>query len=266
MFRNQNFSLSFVLGCWLAGCCCQPVAADEAHPLQAAVDLCESYHQELVGNITDYQAILVKRERINGKLNDQQVMQIKVRHETKEDNGKTIPFSVHIQFLHPESMKGREVVYLAGRNNGQLTVRENRPGLVGRIVPTLMLNPNGILAMQGNRYPVTEIGFELLLRRMISVARKEMKLENCQVQFRKDAKVNGRRCNVIEVVHPERDDRLRYHRCRIYLDDERKCPIRFEAYDWPESKGAEPPLLEQYTYLEVKTNIGLTAADFQLKD
>ena len=251
--------------CWavLVG---QPVNAEEVHPLQEALELCESAHREMVRTITDYEATLVKRERLNGQLRDREVMRIKVRHENKSVAGAEVPFSVHIQFRHPESAKGREVAYVAGRNKGQLSVRESRQGLVGKIVPTLMLNPKGRLAMQGNRYPITEIGFEVLLRRLMLVAREEMKLGNCQVQFRKDAKVNGRPCTVIEVVHPQQDKRFRYHRCRIYLDDERKCPIHFESYGWPVAKGAEPLLLEQYTYLDVKTNVGLTDADFKLKD
>ena len=255
----------------LCGCCWtvlagQAVAADDTHPLQAALELCESSHREMVRTIADYEATLVKRERIGGQLRDREVMRIKVRHANKSASGAEVPFSVHVQFRHPESAKGREVAYVAGRNKGQLIVRENRQGLVGKIVPTLMLNPKGRLAMQGNRYPITEIGFEVLLRRLMVVAREEMKLDNCQVQFRKDAKVNGRSCTVIEVVHPKQDERCRYHRCRIYLDDERKCPIHFEAYGWPVSKGADPLLLEQYTYLDVKTNVGLTDADFKLKD
>ena len=121
----------------VSGCCCafsfgQSVAADDVHPLQAALELCESSHREMVRTIADYEATLVKRERLNGQLRDQEVMRIKVRHENKSAAGKEIPFSVHIQFRHPESAKGREVAYVAGRNRGQLIVREGRQGLIGR--------------------------------------------------------------------------------------------------------------------------------------
>jgi len=241
-----------------------PAMSDEPHPLQAAIDFCESAHREVVRQITDYEALLVKRERVKGQLGQPEVLAVKIRHARNRPEEVKIPFSVYIQFQHPESMKGREVVYVEGKNKGQLLVREARQGLVGRIVPTLMLNPKGLLAMQGNRYPVTEIGFEVLLRRVISVAREELTIGNCQVQFRRDAKVNDRRCTVIEVTHPQPDERLRYHRCRLYVDDERRCPVRFESYGWPSSPGEAAPLLEQYTYLEVKINEGLTDAAFKL--
>ncbi len=258
--------LAFLCGFACAILASTPVAADELHPLQEALELCKSAHDQVVSSIADYEATLVKRERIEGQLRNREVMQIKVRHEKKSPTGAAIPFSVHIEFRHPESVKGREVAYVKGRNKGQLIVRESRQGLVGKIVPTLMLNPSGRLAMQGNRYPITEIGFEVLLRRLMVVAREEMKLGNCQVQFRKNAKVNGRLCTVIDVVHPKQDKRFRYHRCRVYLDDERKCPIHFEAYGWPAEQGAAPVLLEQYTYLDVKTNVGFSDADFEIKD
>ena len=96
-----------------------PVAADELHPLQEALELCKSAHDQVVGSIADYEATLVKRERIEGQLRDREVMRSKVRHEKKSPTGIAVPFSVHIEFRHPESVKGREVAYVKDRNKGQ---------------------------------------------------------------------------------------------------------------------------------------------------
>jgi hypothetical protein len=41
-------------------------------------------------------------------------------------------------------------------------------------------------------------------------------------------------------------------------------PIRFEAYDWPKHKGAEPELAEEYTYSNLKLNVGLSDRDFDV--
>lgn len=49
---------------------------------------------------------------------------------------------------------------------------------------------------------------------------------------------------------------------KVYIDHELGLPIRFEAYDWPKSAGAEPKLVEEYTYSDLKTDIGLGDADF----
>jgi hypothetical protein len=39
-------------------------------------------------------------------------------------------------------------------------------------------------------------------------------------------------------------------------------PIRYAAWTWPEKAGEEPPLLEEYTYVDMKLNVGLTDKDF----
>jgi hypothetical protein len=49
---------------------------------------------------------------------------------------------------------------------------------------------------------------------------------------------------------------------RIWLDREWNVPVRFESWEWPEAAGAEPVLLEQYSYLQLKFDQGLTDRDF----
>ena len=35
-----------------------------------------------------------------------------------------------------------------------------------------------------------------------------------------------------------------------------------ELYGWPTQAGGQPPLVEEYTYRDVRVNVGLTDADF----
>jgi hypothetical protein len=51
---------------------------------------------------------------------------------------------------------------------------------------------------------------------------------------------------------------------RIYIDDQLEVPIRYEAYDWPAQAGGAPVLLEEYTYMNLQLNSGLTDADFNV--
>ena len=53
-----------------------------------------------------------------------------------------------------------------------------------------------------------------------------------------------------------------FHKVLLFIDREHGLPIRFEAYDWPRSPGAAPDLIEEYTYNDLKTNVGLTDRDF----
>jgi hypothetical protein len=48
----------------------------------------------------------------------------------------------------------------------------------------------------------------------------------------------------------------------VFIDDELQVPIRYAAYGWPETEGGKPTLEEEYTYLDVALNVGLTSADF----
>jgi hypothetical protein len=64
------------------------------------------------------------------------------------------------------------------------------------------------------------------------------------------------------VTHDEQKPQYDFHLARVFLDRELNVPIRYEAYGWPSHPGAPLPLLEEYTYMDLKVNIGLTDADF----
>jgi outer membrane lipoprotein-sorting protein len=46
------------------------------------------------------------------------------------------------------------------------------------------------------------------------------------------------------------------------MDNEWKIPVRYAAFNWPEAQGSEPEVIEEYTYQNVKINVGLTDKDF----
>ena len=74
-----------------------------------------------------------------------------------------------------------------------------------------------------------------------------MRHGDCEVRVYR-VPVQGRDALCIEVDHPERQPYFLYHLARIFIDEARQLPVRFEAYDWPDAKD-QPPLLEEYTYL-----------------
>jgi hypothetical protein len=232
------------------------------HPLMPVLRLAEEMKANIDKNIRDYTASLSKRGRMNGKLSDLETMSVKIRHERVRDGKVIVPFSVYIRFVSPPAIKGREVLYLAGQNNGDMLVQESQNQLLGRMFSTTALKPNGMLAMRGNRYPITEIGLQTLLQRLIEVAREDIKRGECKVTYFEGAKVAGRSCRCLQVVHPVRRDYFRYHRARIFVDDELNLPIRYASYDWPSRSGDDPPLIEEYTYVNLRLNVGLTDRDF----
>ena len=62
--------------------------------------------------------------------------------------------------------------------------------------------------------------------------------------------------------HPQARPHFDFHIAQIYIDTELNVPVRYAAFAWPEVGEEKPVLLEEYTYLNMKLNVGLTDADF----
>ncbi|MFA5810480.1 MAG: DUF1571 domain-containing protein, partial [Thermoleophilia bacterium] len=178
-------------------------------------------------------------------------LSIKIRHH---------PFSVYAFFQTPASVKGQEVIYIAGRNEGNMWAHK------ARMAVTMSLHPEGLVAMSGRNSPLTEIGLVNLVRRLVEVGQQDVNYDGCEVKYFTQAKVSQRPCTVIQVVHPAPRDVFRFHLARVFVDDELKVPIRYEAYDWPRESGGQPELIEEYTYLDLKLNNGFTDEDFSIRN
>ncbi len=220
-------------------------------------------YQAIDAQIRDYTCTLVRREQIDGRLSPPEFLAVKLRHGRTEPGKPPVPFAVYLKFLAPAEVQGREVLYVEGRYDGKMIVRR---GGIRMPYVTAALSPTGALAMQKNRYPVTEIGFKNLLMRLIEVAREDAEHPECEVRYYTGAKVNGRPCTLVEVTHPIRRSHFRYHLARVYIDDELLIPVRYAAFDWPAESNGEPRLMEEYTYLNVRLNQGLTDWDFDYRN
>ncbi|MCE9557170.1 MAG: DUF1571 domain-containing protein [Planctomycetes bacterium] len=248
-----------------------PKPAAEAKPADAKVapqgkqpspldpDIAEAKQRlaSMEKDIKDYSFTMVKRERVGDKLLDHEAIYTRIRHN---------PFSVYMYFLTPAAKKGQQVVYIDGRNNGNLVAQP--VGLAGKLGP-YHLPTTGMLAMQGQRYPITEIGFVNLTRRLIEAGTDGETTDGVTVKHYDNVKVKAgsepRITRLTEVTHPVKRPQDKYHIARIYIDKERNIPIRFESYDFPKTPGGQPELLEEYTYADVKLNNGYTDADFQIR-
>ena len=233
----------------------EPESGRPSHPLDPVIAWAEKA-LEKSAQIKDYTALLVKRERVGDELREYEFMRLKVRHE---------PFSVYIKFLKPEAIKGREIIYVEGRNDGMLLAHDSA-GL-GDLVGTVSLAPDGVIAMLGQRYPVTMIGIKKLGERLIEQAKRDRQImAPCEAKFVKGAKVNGRPTQCVEVAHPSRHPDHRFSSARVFIDEEMGIPIRFESYHWSDDPKEGQVLVEEYTYSHVQLNVGLTDLDFDPKN
>jgi len=208
-----------------------PVGAPKEHPLDPALKIAKDCQEYIRKSVYDYECVLIKRERVGNTLNDEEYMLAKVRNRKVDEK---IPLSVYLRFLKPEAVKGQECLWVEGKNNGKLLGHQG--GRLGRLTPSVWLDPNGPIAMRGNRYPITEAGVENLVIKLIEKGERDRKRDECEVKFYEDAKINKRPCLLIEVKHPVARPHFDFHIAQIYLDKELNVPVRYAAYTWPEAE------------------------------
>ena len=96
----------------------------EPATLQEVLATAHQSLDEIEHNVHDYSAVIIKKERIGTRRLVKTVMFAKIREK---------PFSVYLNFLDrsdKKGLKGREVIYVQGRNDDKLIV--HTPGLIGQ--------------------------------------------------------------------------------------------------------------------------------------
>jgi hypothetical protein len=199
--------------------------------------------------VRDYTCTFLKRERVDGELSDHHVMQMKMR---------TQPVSIYFKFQQPNP--GREAIFVAGRHGNRVLAHDVGIGKV--IAGTLQLDPRGSRAMEGQRHPITEAGIGHMIETVSMHWEKEMHADDTDVQIHPHARVGPRPTTMIESTHPVKSPKFLFYKVKVYIDHELGVPIRFEAYDWPHRPGETPELMEEYTYMNLRLNVGLNERDF----
>jgi hypothetical protein len=234
-------------------------AVQGEHPLDPAIVFAKDCLQRIHAGVHDYSCTIVKQERIDDELYPQEYMYAEIRNRKLEGTRVAKPFSVYLYFLKPEKIKGREVIYVEGQNDGKLMAHEAN---FLKVAGVFNFNPTDRIAMRGNRYPITDIGLENLVTKLIEKAERDRQHGECTVQFKPGVKINGRGCTMLEVVHPQPRPHFDFNIARVYIDDELSLPVRYEAYSWPTRPDGQPELIECYTYLNLKINVGLEDKSF----
>lgn len=238
----------------------EQIDAPKKYSLKDALEIARQVLDRMNAEVRDYQGTLIKRERIWGALGEEVRMAFKIRQPPPDSQGgASSEPSVYLKFESPDSVAGREVIWQAERNQGKLISHE--AGLK-RMLGRMELDPHGRLAMLGQKYPITEIGLKRLVEKLIEKAEDVPLLNQAKVEIVESQSVHDTPCTLIQVTNPEPGGGLDFHIAQIFIDSERMLPVRYAAYLWPAEDGQSPPLEEEYTYLNVKTNVGLSDADF----
>ena len=229
------------------------------HPLAPLVAWANEGIQTFNSKIKDYSYVMIKRERIDGQLQDTSTIFMKVREQ---------PFSIYIKYLKPEKKAGVEALYRKGYHNDQLLGHDVG---IKALAGSLWLDPNGRMAMAGQKYPITTGGIPNLVKKMLESVSLDMKNDpqgkETFVKFVEDGgNIDGRPCIRIDFLHPVQRPYFRFHRAEVYLDKEWGIPVRYAAWTWPTTKGGKLVLDEEFTFTKLKFNCGFTDWDFNEKN
>lgn len=227
------------------------------HPLDPLLEVAEQALQQTDETVTDYTARIVSQARLNGKLQPEQQIDCKIRH-ARTTGDDQCGFSVYLKFVKPDNVTGREVIWVDGWHEGKMVV--HLTGWANLI--RLYIDPQSSQAMQNSRYPIMDVGFRNLLVKMLEKGKQDRELGECEVNVKRNIQIEGRKCVMLEVKHPVKQDEFEFHIARIYLDQELEIPIAYEGFTWPEEQGGEPLLEEKYFYTNLKLNVDLQDIDF----
>jgi Protein of unknown function (DUF1571) len=216
-----------------------------------AIRVCDKCLEILAG-VEDFETMLSTRE-LNGNKMRELVARVKFR---------TKPRSVYMIFGKPH--EGREVIFVEGQNNNELLVHEVG---IKSIVGPIQLDPNGKMAMQESHYPITQFGLDMLIEGYRAQWEQEALLPGVEVKYYPNAAIGDTECKVIESRHTTKSDDAKFAQSRLYLDAKTHLPVRSQQYVFPKKKKEDEPILyEEYTYLDMKTNVGFKDIDFDPKN
>jgi len=230
------------------------------HPLAPALKIAYESLDYLTNEVEDYSCRVAKRERVDGRLRPYEYFDAKVRQKWSENGRLVHGRAVYLKYVGPETVVGREVLWVEGQNDGKVIVR--RGGKRFNYI-TVELSPDSETLTRESNYSPAEMGLLTMVKNLVEIGQSDMKYGECEVKFFRDVKIDKRPCLCIQVTHPTRRDYFKYHIARIYVDNERPIPLRYEAYDWPEEEGGKPVLSEEFTFQNVKLNVGFTDAEFR---
>jgi hypothetical protein len=233
------------------------------HPIASVLDYARREQAYLRESLRDFTCRLIKRELINDVLQDFQYIDMWGREEIRQGDRILQPMSIFLLFEAPKNVAGRRVLYVEGQNEGKMLVRNG-----GRHFEYVVVNvdPNGDSAREESLVPITQTGFNRILAQMIQILERDVQIDpagqNTKVERIVGAKINKRPCSVVRITHPQKQEGLEFHIANVFVDDELHVPVRVDLSLWPTHSGQKPPILAEYTYTDLKLNVGIPDSVF----
>lgn len=199
--------------------------------------------------VKDYTCTLVTQERVKGRLEEQNIIQMKM---------KTEPFSVYMRWIAPKKSVNQEVAFIAGKNNNKMRVKS--PNIL-KVLGWINVDLADPRVMEHSRHTILEAGLGNMIEQNIRHWESARKAGNTKATM-SEAKYNDRDCLCVEVVAKDKTGNPYCHTSVLYLEKKSKLPIRLENYDWPREGATRGDLLESFSYVNLQFNVGLKDEEF----
>lgn len=188
--------------------------------------------------VTSYTATLSKQERIDGRLERREIIDVSFR-----DN----PFSVLMRWKEG-ARRADALLYVKGENRDQLLIRPAGVLAIAGIVPR---DPKGSDAKKGGRYPVPEFGIKIGSQRTLAAWEKAQKAGALHVEFlgvKKIKEAGDRLCWVLERTRYAQVEDDGITNLKTYIDKENWLQVGTLL------KGEDNKLIGEYFFRDIKLN------------
>lgn len=229
-------------------------AASGATVTLAPLELLALARQRCAQEVQGYSCVFLKRERWQGKLGPQQILQAYYRDE---------PLSVDLTWVH-NADRVRRLVYVRGRNltsDGQEQATIEPTGALARLfVGTIDLPIHGERARNAARYPVDQFGFRAVLDRLAR-ENDEFAADGVMRWEHAGSGMIDARPTIVLIRHlPYTQTKSKYPDARlvVHLDQQRLWPVAIYSF----ADEQESVLLGSYITTHVQLNPTFDAGTF----
>ncbi|HEY5311790.1 MAG TPA: DUF1571 domain-containing protein [Pirellulales bacterium] len=213
-----------------------------------AAALNEARH--VLDSVATMQAVMEKRERVRGRLEPLQQIEIKVRRA---------PRGVYMRWRAPD--EGQEVIWRENANGNQILVHPG--GWRGRLLPMVRIDPNSPRVLEQSRRPIESAGLWAMTRQLGElVAQAQKSAAALRVDVTQDQQFAGRKCTAYRLVRAAYTSASDFQSLVIYIDAAAKVPVGIERYIWTVGGRGAPVLDEYYAYRDLRLNAPLSGRDF----
>jgi hypothetical protein len=214
-------------------------------PVQFLTKGLQQYRQEVRG----YRCILRKQERINGKLQPREIIEVCFREK---------PHSVYFHWLEG-ARKADRALYVDGENGGKMLARPSSAlarGIVGQVVER---DVDGDDARQSGRYSLSEFGIKKAMERTLAAWQAAQNAGKLHVVYLGEAKVKelaGRTCYKLQRNYDSAENDG-VTQLTTYVDKENHLQVGSTL------KGKDGKLIGEYFFYDLELNPEFSPEQFQ---